>query len=277
MTRNFLLLLFTAALFATPQILAAPEEGPVTATVELTADDKQSDQYTLTVSLNVKEGWHIYDDAGDAGTSTALKLVLPTGAKKVGEWDRPFGEPDANFPEIEVFKGLAEFSCEITANKEAIGKLISVSVDYQACTDEYCNRATSKKLSVEIKKAAEKKTLPKVAKPKVQGMPLNAKFPKYKKISAADVTGPGYVSDTFEVPLLLTVNDKPLVSERDRYPSPAIYDIDGDGVNELIVGGLRGSVGVFENSNESGKGDPVWEPRQELTDAEGKRIETTNW
>ena len=64
---------------------------------------------------------------------------------------------------------------------------------------------------------------------------------------------------------------------KQRFLSPAIFDVDEDGKAELVIGDLRGNVSIYENLNESGAGDPVWGSREALKDAEGKRIRTSNW
>ena len=285
MTRFFLLQFLFVAMTSTVHLQAAPIESPVSITTELVANEKDSNHFTLKVSLDIQDGWHTHDDSNNSGINTTVDLELPDGAKQVGEWDRPLSKPKDGSPEKEVFTGQADFSCEIAVSEDAIGKKIQVTVSYQACTEEYCNRPTSKTLSVELKNSpttkktalesgtknsssakvdpAEKKTAGKGAPKKISKEKDSSKFV--------------FENELFEAPVRLTVDGKPLQQANDRFPSPAIYDIDNDGVNELIIGGLRGKVEVFENSSSSTKGDPIWEAGEPLEDSDGKSIELTNW
>ena len=74
------------------------------------------------------------------------------------------------------------------------------------------------------------------------------------------------------------MNGKPLNTvAKKRFLSPGIFDVDGDGKAELMIGTLMGSVGVYENQNTTGKGDPVWGPWKDFEDAKGNSIRTSNW
>ena len=85
-------------------------------------------------------------------------------------------------------------------------------------------------------------------------------------------------STLFDQPVRIRVNDAPLNTEaKKRFPSPAIFDVDGDGSNDLVIGDLMGGVGVYANLNTSGAGDPVWGLRKALKDSKGESILTPNW
>ena len=85
-------------------------------------------------------------------------------------------------------------------------------------------------------------------------------------------------AELFEAPILLMVNDLPLNADKKvTNISPTLYDIDGDGKPELIVGGVSGELGIHRNENASQAGDPVWGPRQVFEDASGEAITLTNW
>lgn len=74
------------------------------------------------------------------------------------------------------------------------------------------------------------------------------------------------------------VGDEPLnTTAKQMYPSPAIYDVDNDGKVELIVGDIFGSLNIYENENDTGKGDPVWSRHAPLKTAAGKAIKVSNW
>ena len=57
-------------------------------------------------------------------------------------------------------------------------------------------------------------------------------------------------SGQFEDPVLLQVGDE--IMNQDgamMYPSPAIFDVDNDGQNELVIGTIFGGLFACENSN----------------------------
>ena len=285
MTRFLLLLFLLVAMTSTAHLQAAPIEDPVSITTELVANEKDSNQFTLEISLGVQDGWHTYDDPTNSNTNTIVDLELPAGAKQVGEWDRPLSEPKDGSPETKVFTGQAVFSCEITVNKDAIGEKIEATVTYQACNENYCTRPTSKTLSVEIKdspitkKVVLKNGLKNGSSEEVDPVENKATTEDAPKKMLKEKNSSKFVveNELFEAPFRLTVDGKPLQQANDRFPSPAMYDIDGDGTNELIIGGLRGEVEVFRNSSSATKGDPIWEAGEPLEDCDGRSIELTNW
>lgn len=82
---------------------------------------------------------------------------------------------------------------------------------------------------------------------------------------------------TFEAPVFLKNGDEPLNKDGNMaYPSPAIFDIDNDGANELVVGTIFGAVYKCENKN-TDSGDPVWSTPKMVKDAEGDDIAMENW
>ena len=285
MTRFLLLLFLLVATTSTAHLQAAPIEDPVSITTELVANKKDSNQFTLEVSLGIQDGWHTYDDPTNSSTNTTIDLELPAGAKQVGEWDRPLSELEDGSPETKVFTGQAVFNCEITLSKDAIGEKIEVTVAYQACNEKYCNRPTSKTLSVEIKdspitkKAVLKNGFKNDSSPKVDSVENKTATKVAQKKILEKKNSRNFVieNELFEAPVRLMVDGKPLQQANDRFPSPAMYDIDGDGANELIIGGLRGEVEVFRNSSSDTKGDPIWEAGVPLEDRDGRSIELTNW
>ena len=230
-------LLASSMLFSLAGIHAS--EKPVTFKGSIQPNTAKADHFTVTVELDIKNGWHTYGEGSDFATS--LKLKLPEGVKAVGDWDHPVGKLGAE-SHSEIYVGKVSFSKSVIIQPSAYGKSIDVIVSYQACTDEYCNRPTSKTVSIEI---------------------------------PGDITA---TPSIFEAPVRITVDGKPLnTAAKKRFVSPGIFDVDGDGQIELVIGSLMGSVGVYENQNESGTGDPVWSSRQALKDSDGQPIQTSNW
>lgn len=81
----------------------------------------------------------------------------------------------------------------------------------------------------------------------------------------------------FAAPQLLMVGDKPMnTAAGQMYPSPSVYDVDGDGQDELVLGDIWGTLDVFENVNDAG-GDPVWSEFSPLENTDGDEIKVSNW
>ena len=222
---------------------AAPAfEKAVVLSGALQPDAAQEGQYTITIRLEIGEGWHTYDDAGDgAQRSTSLSLDLPEGVTAVGGWNRPLGV-EADDELSSLYYGRVVFTRTVMLAPGAKAKSIDVAVSYQACTESYCNR------------------------------------PKTETVSIALPGADAASGSVFDEPLRLMVDGAPLnAAAKERFPSPAIFDVDGDGQAELVIGGLMGSMGFYENLNASGTGEPVWGKKQRLNGADGQPIRASNW
>lgn len=80
----------------------------------------------------------------------------------------------------------------------------------------------------------------------------------------------------FDAPAVLRIGDQPLNEDgKIRYPSPAIFDVDNDGENELVIGSLDGVVRVCENESESS--EPVWSAPQALIAKDNQPLVLNNW
>ena len=227
-----------ASIFLCSPALAAN----VTVGASIQPEKGSTNQFTLAVTFDIKPGWHTYDDIGDgSAVATSIKFKLPEGVKAVGEWQRPISMESKDAVDKTIYEGQVEFTRSVTVDANAQGQQIDLTVRFQACTDEVCNPPQKKELSVQIPKTSRPNTI-------------------------------------FEPPVQLMVAGKPLNAvAKQRFPSPALFDVDGDGQTELVTGSLMGSVHVYENSNPTGKGDPVWASSTTLKDADGKPIRTSNW
>jgi len=218
-------------------------EKPVTIKGSIEPQAEKANHFTVTVQMAIASGWHTYDQVGE-GTAipTSIKLKLPEGVTAIGDWNRP-NSTDGSESNSTVFEGEVSFSKSIAVPQNLFGKSVDVIVSYQACTDKMCNR------------------------------------PQKKTISIAIPTKEPYAdSILFEPPVMVLVKDEPLNTvAKKMFPSPGMFDVDGDGQVELVIGDLLGAVGVHENLNTSGTGDPAWGPREELTGIAGDAIETPNW
>jgi len=218
--------------------------------------DAEVGHFTIAIEMDIKEGWHTYDEPGEGPeVRTSLELKTLEGVKAEGTWNRPVGI-EGSEELSRHYVGKVRFSKSVFVDPSAYGKSVDVVVDYQACTEDFCNPPKTKTITIAIPEAAE---------------PLKADALEASAIASDD---PGF----FERPVRLTVDGKALNAvEKIRFPSPGIFDVDGDGKAELVIGGLMGSVGVYENLNKSEKEDPVWSSREEFKDANGEEIETSNW
>ena len=78
----------------------------------------------------------------------------------------------------------------------------------------------------------------------------------------------------FAKPVMLMTGDKP-AGRGLLYPSPALFDVDGDGSKDLVMGDLRGFLHVANRA--PGAGDHGWSETTLLKDKEGKDIKFSNW
>ena len=229
--------------FATPPIFAADQ--PVSVKAAITPTSRKA-QYTITVNMDIEEGWHTYDDTGPDGVSvrTTLKLELPDGISTVGDWNRPLSLPSAESQDITIYEGSIEFTRAIQVNPAAEQDEVALKVRFQACTDKICQRPKTVSFALRIP-----------AKPAQDGK-----------------------ANHFAAPVRLLADGKLLNSvARRSYPSPAIYDVDQDGQVELVVGDISGTMGVYEQTGTSKNGDPIWAPRVALKTADGQPVRVSNW
>ena len=222
---------------------ASSLEQAVTIKGSIKPEAAKLNHFTVTIQMDIASGWHTYDQVGEGSeVATSLKLKLPEGVTAVGDWNRPNSTDGSELNSL-AFEGQISFSKSVTIQPTAYGKSIDVVVSYQACNDRICNRPQNKTITIAI--------------------------PKKESPSSASL---------FERPVMIRVKDAPLNTvAMKRFPSPGMFDVDGDGQVELVVGDLMGGVGVYENLNTSGTGDPTWGSREDLKCIEGDAIETPNW
>lgn len=81
----------------------------------------------------------------------------------------------------------------------------------------------------------------------------------------------------FAEPIILKVGEE-LMNESGQimYPSPAVFDIDNDGKDELVIGSIFGSVHACENEN-NGPGDPVWSAPKAVNTLNNEPLALNNW
>ncbi len=248
-------------LFATT--VAAQDSGNVVISTAITPVKNEANHFLIDVSLEIKEGWHIYADvpADNPSPVTTLDLQLPAGVEAVGQWNRPLGVPDPQDPQIKLLEGFVNYSQKIKLDSRAVGEKIELKVGYQACNDKLCMPPKTQTLMIELPSLADEGT----ARGDLAG-------------PATNTTPPVFENKFFDAPVRLMVGAAPMnTTAKQMYPSPALFDVDGDGKNELAVGDIFGGLQIYENENEAGSGEPVWSEPTALMNVEASPIRVHNW
>jgi hypothetical protein len=85
----------------------------------------------------------------------------------------------------------------------------------------------------------------------------------------------GLSAQSFEAPFQLKAGESYIghqLDDRDRlYPSPALFDITGDGKLEIVIGDLRGFL-TYATRTEDG-----WSEEKPLMATDGKPLRFHNW
>lgn len=82
------------------------------------------------------------------------------------------------------------------------------------------------------------------------------------------------VGAAFAAPVRLMAGGEPMGNGQ-YYPSPVLFDLDGDGVAEMIVGDLIGNLMVSKRL--PGDDPAAWSKANPLEGADGKPIRFHNW
>ena len=119
---------------------------------ELTIEKSGKDRWTLTLHVEILEGWHTYDESPGDSPYPPMKLALklPEGMKRVGDWKKPAARPDAKNAKLLLFEGKLKFRCELQAAKVVEGATVACVLDYQVCNDEMCLEPSTDTLEIEV-------------------------------------------------------------------------------------------------------------------------------
>ena len=91
---------------------------------------------------------------------------------------------------------------------------------------------------------------------------------------AATPPAQGDGTATFADPVRMQAGDK-MMGEARLYPSPVLHDVDGDGLQDMVIGDLFGKITVAPRL--SGDGAPRFGPEAPLQAADGKELKFHNW
>lgn len=209
-------------------------------TVEVAASidrlKQQTEQYSVRVQFKIKKGWHIYDDIGDG-------FEIPTSL----QLKLPKGVTVSGDWKRPLSLELGDGSLKtVYEGKASFSR--TVVVDASAADQQIGVIVRFQACNDSVCNRPQKKTL------------------SVRIENQAASTG------MFEKPVRILAVEK----SKSRFKSPAVFDVDGDGQDELFVGSLMGSIDIYQNTNSEATGDPVWVTGEPLQGADGK-IRTSNW
>jgi DsbC/DsbD-like thiol-disulfide interchange protein len=125
----------------------------------LRTDRKQiraGDEFTLTLDVEIAEGWHIYavDRPSGPAVPTAIELPLPAGLEAAGNWTLPepaLDDTSAGEPAF-VYRGSVAFQRRVRAAGGGTRGSIPLSgtLRYQACDRASCRPPAKLKFDTSI-------------------------------------------------------------------------------------------------------------------------------
>ena len=141
---------------STPSNSWGSNTHPVRLSTRVTPLAGEPGKATLSLKIQIKEGWHIYDQVpeGSPYTPTTLTASLRDSVQATGPWQRPISTPDPTAPGLTLFTNEANFSMPISAEiaSDLLNKMF-ITVKFQVCTDESCLRPERAFIVAEAKEA----------------------------------------------------------------------------------------------------------------------------
>jgi len=209
------------------------------------------DQVTLKVNLVVPEGFHIYGSK-NRNNATTFSFVDSAALTFAGDPVIPNGKRIRGKAGTEHWlEGNVNLEQTFTVGDQASGEVtLNGELAYMICNKQFCRPPAKKQFTATLQVEEKEATTGKQ---------------------------PSTASSMFEAPVLIMSDGKSLnENQKILEASPVMIDIDRDGQDELVVGGLSGLLTVFENTNEKESGDPVWSDRRTFQ-VEGKEFRLKNW
>ena len=131
------------------EILEPTKLDPVSlnGTIVWSADKSQ---LAIIMKANILETWHIYAyvPTTQPFIASELRLEIPEGITKIGEWEKPNFEPYQDG--IYIYKGELIFVQYCLVDKEVGAHPISCGLYYQSCDPFKCFPPNSKTLDLKI-------------------------------------------------------------------------------------------------------------------------------
>ncbi len=128
------------------------EDDELTAKAELKQDGKNN--YTLQITVNIKEGWHAYAKVTPETSyfiPTKIDLIMPKGSKLIGEMTPPKTYPYEDLKDVEIYKGLFVFNQKFMVDESfSKNEDFKVLINYQLCNDYLCKLPTTKELIINL-------------------------------------------------------------------------------------------------------------------------------
>jgi len=217
---------------------------------------RPGEQITLQVNLDVPEGFHIYGSK-NRNNATTFSFADSVALAVAGDPVIPDGKRTKGKAGTERWlEGKVSLEQKFTVSEQAAGEItLSGKLNYMICNKQFCKPPTKKQFTATLRVDAGPE----------------------EKEETTDKQSAATVRSMFEAPVRIMSDGKPLNSDQEILEaSPVMIDIDHDGKDELVIGGLSGLLTVFENTNEKESGDPVWSNRK-IFQVEGKEFRLKNW
>lgn len=116
---------------------------------EATVTASASGGYTLTIEIDLLPGWHAYENVplGSAYTPLELKLELPDGVQRIGDWSKPQGHLSPESSGLSIYEGRIAFACNLSAPDLATAQQVACQLRYQVCDANMCLPPSTEQLT----------------------------------------------------------------------------------------------------------------------------------
>jgi hypothetical protein len=131
-----------------PRELKASPRQPLASQASVTANG--ADSFTLTIDIDILNGWHAYErvPANSPYTPLEIQLDLPQGVQRVGDWKKPLAHFSHEAPGLTVYEGRVAFVCQLRAPSLALASQAVCKLRYQVCDANMCMPPSTMHLTV---------------------------------------------------------------------------------------------------------------------------------